>query len=117
MNSTQIKLFSTMKKLIVLGNRRFVIRKDRDYLSDLLEIGITEEEAWNHILTLNKHFFYIDPKPIYAKSGEALIFIRDINEVTTYIKLKIENDNGKDEVVCLSFHKDNKKGRRQNEMR
>ena len=53
MNSTQIKLFSNMRKLISNGKRRFECRPDRDYVEDLLEIGITEEEAWNRILELN----------------------------------------------------------------
>ena len=48
MNSQQIKLFSKMKKLIVSGKRRFISRKDRDYLKNLLEIGITKEEAYRN---------------------------------------------------------------------
>ena len=100
-----------MKKMIRQKQRRFQQRPDRDYLADLLEIGITEEEAWNIILTLNKNSYFPDTKPEYYKSGESLVFKREINGVMTYIKLKIENRNKRDEVVCISFHADNKKRR------
>ena len=100
---------SKMKKLILDGKRRFEIRKDRDYLESLLELGITEKEAWNQILTLNSHFFKADLKPSYLKTGNALIFIKTINGISTYIKLKIERTYKDEEVVCLSFHKNNDK--------
>lgn len=47
----QAKVLSRMKKLIKEGKRRFQLRKDRDYLIDLLELGLSENEAWNYILT------------------------------------------------------------------
>lgn len=97
-----------MKKLIKEGKRRFQIRLDRDYLQDLLEFGITETEAWNYILELNNHFYFEDPKPSYYKNVDTLIFKKQINGVTAYIKLIIEKNNNEDETVCLSFHKDNK---------
>lgn len=108
MNSTQLKLLSKMKNLISNGQRRFEGRKDRDYLEDLLEIGITPEEAWKVILELNKNFYFPDPKPNYLVEGESLTFKREINGVLAYIKIKIDN-NREDEVVCLSFHKDKKR--------
>ena len=106
MNSNQVKLLSKMKKLINLGHRRFEIRSDRDYLEELLEIGITEKEAWKYILGLNFHFYFVDPKPSFVSNSNTLIFKREINGIMTYIKLKIEDNNGEDETVCLSFHKD-----------
>lgn len=111
MNNKQIQLFSRMKKLINQNKRRFQPRKDRDYVLDLLDIGITEEEAWECILRLNKNFFFIDPKPSYSSDENSLIFKREINEVNAYIKLKIENNSGEEETVCLSFHRDYKKRR------
>lgn len=98
-----------MKKLIKLGKRRFQIRKDRDYLQDLLELGISESEAWNIILELNKHFYFNDPKPLYYKNTDTLIFKKQINGIIAYIKLKIEDNNNREEiVVCISFHEDNR---------
>ena len=109
MNNDQLKILSKMKKLIKLGKRRFQIRRDRDYLQDLLELGISESEAWNVILELNKHFYFNDPKPSYYKNTDTLIFKKQINGIVAYIKLKIENNNNQEEiVVCISFHEDNR---------
>lgn len=109
MNNDQLKILSKMKKLIKLGKRRFQIRRDRDYLKDLLELGISESEAWDIILGLNKHFYFNDPKPSYYKNTDTLIFKKQINGIIAYIKLKIENNNNQEEiVVCISFHEDNR---------
>ena len=108
MNGEQLKILTKMKKLIKEGKRKFLIRKDRDYLQDLLELGISETEAWNIILELNKNFYFNDPKPSYFKTTNTLIFKRQINGIVVYIKLTIEENNNKEEiVVCISFHKDN----------
>lgn len=50
MTGEQLRLWSKMRKLIKEGKRRFKPRDDRDYLQDLLELGISESEAWNFIL-------------------------------------------------------------------
>ena len=89
MDIDQLRILTKMKRLIKNGNRRFQIRKDRDYIQDLLELGIDEVEAWNIILTLNNHFYFNDPKPTYYKNKDTLIFKRKVNGVLTYIKLKI----------------------------
>ena len=106
MNGEQLRLLSKMKKLVKEGKRRFQVRRDRDYLASLLEIGISEGEAWEYVLGLNKNFYVPDTKPNYSVTGEALIFKRLVNGTQAYIKLKVEQDNeGMDETVCLSFHK------------
>ena len=98
-----------MKKLIREGKRKFLIRKDRDYLQDLLEPGISETEAWNIILELNKNFYFNNPKPSYFKTTNTLIFKKQINGIVAYIKLTIEENNNKEEIaVCISFHEDKK---------
>lgn len=106
MSSEQIKLLSRMKKLIITGNRKFANRKDRDYVQELLEIGITEESAWKEILFLNSYNYVHDYKPFYEKSENSLVFKKNINGYMVYIKLKIEEYNNKDITVCLSFHID-----------
>ena len=111
MNSEQIRLLTKMKKLISNGKCRFANRHDRDYLNDLLEIGITPEVAWNVIMNLNYHFYFVDEKPNYSRGNDSLTFKREVNGVLAYIKLKVEMNNDNEEVVCLSFHKDNSKGR------
>lgn len=109
MTNDEIKLLSRMKKLVKENKKRFAIRKDRDYTKSLFELGITEEEAWNYVLRLNAYFYYRDYKPDYLTNGKALVFKMKINDMQAYIKLKIEQNNNKDEeTVCLFFHKDEK---------
>lgn len=110
MNLEQNKLLSKMKNLICEKKRRFENREDRNYLEDLLEIGITPSEAWEHILRLNCHMYFPDPKPSYKRSSDTLTFKKMINNIYVYIKLQLEITDEKEElVVCFSFHRDNKR--------
>lgn len=109
MTGEQLKKLSKMKKLINLGHRKFASRKDRDYISELSSIGITEEMAWNEILTLSSHDYVYDYKPSYSKkSDDALTFKKKINGFIVYIKIKIEQYNNNEATVCLSFHIDHR---------
>ena len=108
MTEEQLKLLAKMKKLITKGNKKFVPRKDRDYIEELLEIGISENLAWQEVLTLSSYNYVPDYKPFYLKTENTLVFKKDINGNRVYIKLKIEEYNSKEMTVCLSFHKDYK---------
>jgi hypothetical protein len=109
MNNEQIRLLHKMKKLVYAGYRRFESRKDRDYIQDLLEIGISVQEAWNEILSLSAYNYFQDYRPFYSKpNGDSLVFKKIINDQRVYIKLKIEKYDGNDNTVCLSFHIDHK---------
>lgn len=109
MNDKQLRELAKMKRLINKGFRKFVNRKDRDYVQELEDIGISEEKAWKEILTLSKINYVVDYKPFYnKKDGDALIFKKDINNNIVYIKLKIELDLNEEWTVCLSFHIDYK---------
>ena len=105
----ELKLLSKMKILINKGYKRFACRKDRDYIQELLDIGITENEAWQEILTLSKNNYYQDYKPFNLNNDDnALVFKKYINGYIVYIKLKIEQYNNDEMTVCLSFHIDHK---------
>lgn len=108
MTGEQLKLLSKMKKLIVNGKRRFSGRKDRDYIQELLDIGISEKEAWDYILTLCAADYYPDYKPFYSKDGNSLTFKKYINGYLVYIKIKIEEYDNNEMTLCLSFHIDYK---------
>ena len=105
MKPEQIRLLSTMKKLIHEGKRKFQDRNDRNYIDDLNELGIDEEEAWNIIMGLKPQLYYIDPMPTYNQSQKSLTFKRKVNNIEAYIKLELRNN---ELVVCWSFH--NSKG-------
>lgn len=109
MTNKQQQLLNEMKKLIRKGQRRFADRKDRDIVSDLSELELTPEDAWNIILGLNSNFYYIDTKPYYIQSNNLLTFKRKIKNVDVYIKLILEKNIDNEIVVCLSFHRDYKK--------
>ena len=98
----KVKLLSLMKTKICKKEREFKVRNDRDYLIDLLEIGLSVEEAWQQILELNINFYINDSKPSYHKSPNSLTFKKNINGINVYIKLVLEDEK----VVCWSFHKD-----------
>lgn len=109
MNGEQLKLLAKMKKLINEGHKKFAIRNDRDYIQELLNIGICENDAWQEILTLSKQNYYPDYKMFNTEYNEdALIFKKFINGYIVYIKLKIEKYNNNEMTVCLSFHIDHK---------
>ena len=107
MTGEQRKELAQMKKLISEGRKIFAERKDRDIITELVEIGITEEIAWKEVLKLSIVNFVHDYKPYYSKSGrDALTFKKMIKGCMVYIKLKIEESEDGELVVCLSFHKD-----------
>ena len=109
MTNEQLRQLAKMKKLIVKGHKKFVNCNDRDYIQELLDIGITEETAWQEILTLSANDYVHDYKPIYSIVGNsALTFKKYINNNLVYIKLKIEEYTNNDVTVCLSFHIDHK---------
>ena len=104
MSNEQMKILLRIKELVRKGKRRFAQRKDRSYKEDLYDIGITQEEAWKHVLFLNENMYFPDLKPNHYKNDAALVFKEIINGKRVYIKLKIENDMS----VCLSFHIDSR---------
>lgn len=109
MTEKQRRELAHIKKLINKGYKKFAERADRDYLPELLEIGITEELAWEEVLTLTAINYVHDYKPYYSKSGrDALTFKKEINGYIVYIKLKIEEYDNNEIVVCMSFHKDHR---------
>ena len=105
MNKEELEKFKRIKKLVSEGKRRFKERNDRDYVADLFELGVTEEEAWNTILYLKPNGFFRDDFYDATGSKNALPFHWMVNGIKTYIKLDIEYDHG-EETVCWSFHKD-----------
>lgn len=99
-----------MKLLISQGHKKFANRHDCNYLQDLADICITENEAWEQILSINKSFYWRDGKQSYYKNdNNALEFKKVINSKLIYIKLKIEEYDNSEMTVCLSFHIDHRK--------
>lgn len=109
MTEQELKQLAKMKKLIIQGKKRFEYRSDRDHVQELLDIGISDDEAWQQVLSLSKANYWPDSKPSYLKNSEdVLVFKKMINGVKVYIKLKIEEYNNMETTVCISFHIDHK---------
>lgn len=106
MNNAQLVLLARMKSLIKRGKRRFANRSDRNFVNDLLELGLSEKEAWLQILYLKPVDYFLDLKPIYFQTNNTLVFKKRINNKTVYIKITLKNYEKDDVCVCLSFHKD-----------
>lgn len=100
-----------MHELIRNGQRYFVKRTIRriSYIQMLADLGLTSvDEAWECVLKLNETHYFSGPEFDLddPSCGKVIwVFKTDINNMTTYIKLKDET-SGRG-CVCLSFHEDN----------
>lgn len=59
-SNSEIQKLKRIKQLVSEGKCRFKIRKDRNYFDDLLNLGITEEQAWKIVLYLKPNAFFRD---------------------------------------------------------
>lgn len=108
-----VQFITYMRELILLGQCCFSNRliDGKSYIEVLLEdFGITVKEAWRIIMCLSKVEVCSDYKQFYDKDGTASVFKRQVNGTTAYIKIKIEVINQVEKVVCISFHRDIKRG-------
>lgn len=106
-NTSDILLFlAQAKKLLTAGNYVFVPRGKN--LQDLSDHGLTVEDAKSEILDLVVGDYYKGPKRDFDpdQPGDIWEFKKTVGEKPFYVKLKIQNRNGKDVLKCLSFHED-----------
>lgn len=94
------------KKLLSAGDYVFVPRKKN--LQALSEHGLTIRDAKDEILGLLVGDYFKGPKQDFDReqSGEIWEFKKIVDGEQFYVKLKIQNQNGKDILKCLSFHED-----------
>lgn len=94
------------KRLIAAGNYVFVPR--RKNLQALPEHGLTVKDAKDEMLGLTVEDYFKGPKQDFDRSqpGDIWEFKKTIDNEQFYVKLKIQNRNGKDVLKCLSFHED-----------
>lgn len=94
------------KNLMAAGSYVFVPRgKNLQALSDH---GLTVADAKDEILGLMVSDYYKGPKQDFDKKqpGDIWEFKKIVDDEQFYVKLKIQNRNGKDILKCLSFHED-----------
>lgn len=94
------------KKLMAEGNYVFVPR--RKNLQALSDHGLTVADAKDEILGLMVNDYYKGPKQDFdiTQPGDVWEFKKTVDGDQFYVKLKIQNRNGKDFLKCLSFHED-----------
>lgn len=94
------------KRLIAAGDYAFVPRgKNLQALSDH---GLTVKDAKDEMLGLMVGDYFKGPKQDFDRSqpGDIWEFKKTVDGEQFYVKLKIQNRNGKDILKCLSFHED-----------
>lgn len=102
------------KQLISVGKKDFIKRTYNNpsreqirWIEALGEIGLTDlSQVWDEILKLTPNDCIDGPIQDVGRpqDGDVIwVFKKDINDVQTYIKLRIDTGRG---CVCLSFHKD-----------
>ena len=94
------------KRLIAAGNYLFVPRGKN--LKALSDHGLTVKDAKDEMLGLMVSDYYKGPKRDLDRSqpGDIWEFKKTVEGEQCYVKLKIQNRNGKDILKCLSFHED-----------
>lgn len=93
---SEFKRLLCENKAIICGDRL----KNRE---TLIMLGITEEQRKDCLVNLTKSDYSEGPKPNDNGEGEVWIFGLRINSEEIYIKLTINNYNGKT-AICISFH-------------
>ncbi len=94
------------KRLITTGAYVFVPRgKNLQALSDH---GLTVKDAKAEMLGLMVGDYFKGPKQDFDRNqpGDIWEFKKTVDGEQFYVKLKIQNRNGKDILKCLSFHED-----------
>lgn len=105
--TSDILLFlAQAKRLILAWDYVFVPR--RKNLQALSDHGLTVEDAKEEMLGLMIGDYFKGPKQDFDRSQSGAIweFKKTVDGEKFYVKLKIQNLNGKDILKCLSFHED-----------
>ncbi|MGN0269697.1 MAG: type II toxin-antitoxin system MqsR family toxin [Candidatus Weimeria sp.] len=95
-----------VKKLASSGEFDFVPR--RKNLQSLAKHGLLPVDVKDEIIDLVVENYYKGPKQDYDpnRPGDIWEFIKKVDGVRFYIKLKIVHEKGSDILKCLSFHED-----------
>mgnify|MGYP000999264935 CR=1 FL=1 len=105
MNERIVNEFLAEFKEIVLSGYFYLVPREKN-IEGLISLGINRQQVKKEILDLTYKNYYQGPvidKDITYK-GDIWIFGKDINNIQTYIKLKIEIKTGKKIARCISFH-------------
>ncbi len=102
-----ISFLNKMKRLVSEGRFQFVDRKKN--LDSLAKYGLTIKDLKHTLFDLCVKDYYAGPKSDDDFSlGEIWEFIKRIETIDFYIKLKLEEEENGEIIVCISFHESNR---------
>ena len=106
-STSDIMLFLTKAKALIVGGDYDFVPRSRN-LRALAEHGLTIADAKTEILDLMVSDYYKGPKRDFDhnQTGAIWEFKKFVDGEQFYVKLKIQNQNGKDVLKCISFHED-----------
>jgi len=103
-NRLEVATFLKEFKLIVTQGRGLDVISRQVNIQALIDLGLTEQNRKQEILTLNVQDYCSGPEPDDSRPGNIWIFGRRINGKAVYVKLKIA-DVGRNKIAkCISFH-------------
>lgn len=103
-----ISFLQKMKKLVSEGN--FLLANRKKNLDSLAQHGFTINDLKNALFDLCVKDYYAGPESDDDYSqGEIWMFIKKIDKINFYIKLKLEETENDEIIICISFH-ESKKG-------
>ena len=91
------------KELVDSG--RFFVKERAKNRDSLLELGLTDRQRKEIILSLSVSDFSSGPHQDKYKPGIYWEFGKLIDAVEIYVKLKIAGQPGAENAICFSFHK------------
>lgn len=105
-NAEIVAFLEKAKRLLSAGKYDFVPR--RKNMQSLARYGLTIADAKSEILDLVVSDYYKGPKQDLDpnRQGDIWEFKKQIDGVPFYVKIKITQENGKNILKCLGFHKD-----------
>lgn len=104
-----INFLQKMKKLLSDGS--FLLADRKKNLDSLAQYGFTINDLKNALFELCVREYYAGPESDDDYSqGEIWAFIKKIDGINFYIKLKLEETESEEIIVCISFH-ESKRGK------
>jgi len=89
----------------LMGQGQYWVKGHQKNLQALAELGLTERQREEYILSLSVEDYVAGPIRDELKPGDYWVFGRNIGNIEVYIKLKlIQTRNDDEKAVCLSFH-------------
>lgn len=99
----QIRKFLKEFKYLTSIKKTYIVKR-YDNQKSFIELGITEENCRDELITLSLTDYSSGPEPDKDRSGSIWIFGKHIGNREVYIKLKIFQVGNESRAKCIAFH-------------